>query len=370
MRLPGARRRVVITGIGVAGAPFTGGWARLGASLGAPGLSLGGAAPAALEGLMEGVDTRRLSRVCQLSLAAAHLAVRDAGDDPEALLGLVVGTELGDLHSTRDFFEGYRTRGSAGLSALLFPNTVMNTMAAATAIALQARGPSLTINAPAIPGELAVARAAALIAGGRAERLLAGGVDELDPYVVEMLGAMNVETRGRGEGAAFLMLETVERARARAARVLGEILGVATGALPARPLGVGRTDRSRAVGMALERAGARVQDIGWVYASAGGDAGRDAWERSVLEAALAPHRPPVAALGLAWGQHAGLGAVRVAAAAWTARSGLLPAIVGESPVGSPAAVGLERVSPGAGLVHALARGGGQAAIVVGPDPDR
>jgi 3-oxoacyl-[acyl-carrier-protein] synthase II len=319
---------------------------------------------------MEGVDTRRLSRVCQLSLAAAHLAVRDAGDDPEALLGLVVGTELGDLHSTRDFFEGYRTRGSAGLSALLFPNTVMNTMAAATAIALQARGPSLTINAPAIPGELAVARAAALIAGGRAERLLAGGVDELDPYVVEMLGAMNVETRGRGEGAAFLMLETVERARARAARVLGEILGVATGALPARPLGVGRTDRSRAVGMALERAGARVQDIGWVYASAGGDAGRDAWERSVLEAALAPHRPPVAALGLAWGQHAGLGAVRVAAAAWTARSGLLPAIVGESPVGSPAAVGLERVSPGAGLVHALARGGGQAAIVVGPDPDR
>src|SRR5205085_739772 len=73
------------------------------------------------------------------------------------------------------------------LSPLLFPNTVMNTMAAATAIALSARDLSLTLNAPTVAGELAVIRAAGAVAAGRVAVLLAGGVDELDPAVGTVL---------------------------------------------------------------------------------------------------------------------------------------------------------------------------------------
>jgi 3-oxoacyl-(acyl-carrier-protein) synthase len=361
-------RPVAITGVGAIGAPFSGGSPALSASLARPQRCTGGLAEGTLAGAMDGVDARRLSRVCQLALAAARLATADAGGEADAPLGIVVGTELGDLHSTRDFADGYLARGQGGVSALLFPNTVMNAMAAATSIALQARGLSLSINAPGIAGDLAVARAAASIAAGRADRLLAGGVDELDPYIVEVLGRMGVEVRDRGEGAAFVMLESMDGARARGARVLGEILAVATGAVPARTLGVGRTARSRAVAVALERAGRSPGDVGWVYASLGGDAARDRWESAVLEAALAPHRPPVAALGSLWGQHAGLGALRVAAAAWTARSGLLPATGGPEAAAPGAGVALTRIGPGPGLVHGLARGGIHAAIVVGPPP--
>src|SRR6185503_2286933 len=132
--------------------------------------------------------------VCQLTIAAARLAVGESGFDPNrdlsGGLGLVIGSELGDFTSTIAFADGYLAKGPAGLSALLFPNTVMNTMAATTAIAVASRELSLTINVPTVAGELAVARAAAAVAGGRVDAVLAGGVDEVDPLVAEMLDAL------------------------------------------------------------------------------------------------------------------------------------------------------------------------------------
>ncbi len=79
----------------------------------------------------------------------------------------------------------------------------MNTMAAATSIALGARALSLTINAPTLAGELAIARATACIASGRAQRLLAGGVDENDPFVGEVLRRLGADLGVRGEGAGI-----------------------------------------------------------------------------------------------------------------------------------------------------------------------
>jgi hypothetical protein len=104
---------------------------------------------------------------------------------------------------------------------------------------------------------------------------------------------------------------------------------------------------------ALERA--EIARPGWIYASASGDAERDAWEARVLGAALRGAAAPTASLTPLLGQHAGVGALRVAAAAWTARAGLLPDESG----GEPA-----RVS-GPGLVHGLGRGGNHVALVIG-----
>ncbi len=355
------RRGVVITGVGVVNAAIVGASPALGAWLRQPRAAersrAGGARPAVrlpeatLAGLIDPGEARRLARVCQLTIAAGRLAVAESGVDPASGLGLVVGSELGDFTSTIAFADGYLARGPAGLSALLFPNTVMNTMAAATAIAVASRELSLTINVPTISGELAVARAVAAVASGRVDAVLAGGVDELDPLVAEMLDALG-DDGVRGEGATFLVLEAAAVARARGATILGRIAGAAWRSLPARPWGVGRRTASRAIEEALARAARPAP--GWLYVSASGDGPRDAWESQVVSAALGPGRAPAVSLGPLLGHHAGLGALHVAAAAWTARAGLLP----DGGGGEPRRVG------GCGLVHGLGRGGGHIALIV------
>jgi 3-oxoacyl-(acyl-carrier-protein) synthase len=201
-----------------------------------------------------------------------------------------------------------------------------------------------------------VAQAASAVATGRAEAMLAGGVDEVDSWLARALGAANA-TESWSEGATYLVLESLDSARARGVRPLGEIRGAAWGTLPARPHGVGRASASTAIAAAQKAAAVDRAFLGWVYASLSGDEARAAWERAVLEAALGSPVLPTLGLRSLLGQHAGAGALTVAAAAWTARTGRLPVADGET-------AGPRRVVPGPGLVHALARGGDHAVLIV------
>ncbi len=349
---------VVVTGVGTLNAAFAGGADALAAWLAEPRSVLAPAddfpAPVArlpggaLETFLDETQLRRLSRVSQLAVAAARLALDDAELVPGHDLGLIVGTEFGDLRSTMEFADGYLSAGPAGLSALLFPNTVMNTMAAATSIAIAARGLSLTLNEATIAGELAVAQAAAAVAAGRVPAALAGGVDQVDAFLAGALDDLGTPQVCRGEGATFLVLETLETARGRGARVLGRIAGVSCAALPARPHGIGRSRTARGAGLgALAGASVFAASVGRVYTATNGDAARDAWEDRLLDAAL-PHRPPRTALRLLLGDHAGIGPLSVAAAALAAGDG--------DPRGSRRAADA--------LVHGVARGGAHVAIVV------
>jgi 3-oxoacyl-[acyl-carrier-protein] synthase II len=376
-----ADRRVVVTGIGTVNASTAGGRDALAGALAIGRSAIGpvrafdttalssrlGAEvdEATLASLVDRDAARRLSRICRLALGACLLAVRDAEVAGGPGLGIVVGTEYGDFTSSRDFAQGFLRRGPAGLSPMIFPNTVMNTMASIAAIAIGAKAPSITVNQAVLAGDLAVARGARLVADGRAEAVVAGGVDELFHDVYERLAQMGALSpmRGRpggegcrpfaadhngpvlGEGATFLVLEEREAARARGTRIIAEIAATAWGNVPVAPHTghAGRKDPVSPVARLIRGRGRT--GIARCYGAGNGDPAVDDWERALLGRDLAAPDDLVPPLSLAplFGQHGGLGALRVGAAALDAARGV-----------------------SAVLVHGIARGGCRTALVVEP----
>jgi 3-oxoacyl-[acyl-carrier-protein] synthase II len=383
-------RRVVVTGMGMVSAAGTGGTRTVSEMLARGDCGIrpvrsfdttalpchlaGEVDDATLETLIDRDAARRLSRICRLTVAACRLAVEDARVDTGPALGLVVGTEFGDFRSSGEFATGFLNRGPAGLSPMLFPGTVMNAMGAAAAIAIGVKGPTVTLNQMVVAGDLAIARGAGLIARGQAEAVLAGGVDELcGPVYRRLADELGVLSPARGvggrregaegsrpyaadrngpvlgEGAAFVVLEDEEIARARGATVLAEVAAARWGNVPVAPhtAPAGRRDARSPVVAGLAEAGLAQAALESLWGSGNGDVALDAWELALLGADL-PNRPdllpPRAVAGLV-GQHGGLGAIRVGGAALAARTG-------------------------SALVHGLARGGCRVALVLAPSAPR
>jgi 3-oxoacyl-(acyl-carrier-protein) synthase len=271
---------------------------------------------------------------------------------------------------------------------MVFPNTVMNTMAAAASIAVGAKGASVTLNQQTVAGELAVARAAAMVASGRMQAVLAGGVDEIAPTLYRMLSKLRALSpmndgpegcwpfdrrhNGRvlGEGATFVLLEPLENALERGATIYAELRGAAWGNSPggAHRRGSSANGNGSVITRALAQAELPLEAIGWAYLSGNGDPALDDWQLKRVNAAFTAHQPRLTSLTPLAGDHAGLGALRVAAATWTTRSGRVPSISSlRDPVSSDCAfaTGSQHCSAkGPGLVHGVARGGTEVALVI------
>ena len=380
------RRRVVITGMGTVNACIAGGTDAVAGALaaarsaiapvqsfavdGCPSRLAAEVGAATLASLVDRAAARRLSRICQLAVAACRLAVDDARIEGGVGLGIVVGTEHGDFRSSEEFAAGFLRRGPSGLSPMIFPNTVMNTMGAAAAIAVGAKGPSVTMNQATLAGDLAVARAAAMVLTGRAEAMVAGGVDELCGIVYRQLAQMRalspMGSGGRegcrpyaadhngpvlGEGATFLVLEDLAAARARGATIHGEVLGAAWSNVPVAPHTAprARPDGNSPVRRLLGGLGLAPGSLRLRYGSGNGDPDVDDWEIALLARDVGDGHDgsePPRSLAPLFGQHGGLGGLRVAAAALDAQRGTAPV-----------------------LVHGIARGGCRTALVIGA-PDR
>ena len=235
-------------------------------------------------------EARRLERNVVLAVAAAREAWQDAGVDgvDPARAGILVGSAIGGVMGVLVQDEVLRERGHTRVSPWFLPNVLVDSASGQIAIDLGLRGPNYAPVSACATGSHAVGEGAELIRRGDADVVLAGGTEScMHPVILAGFTAMRGlvaeeedPTRASrpfdatragfvmGEGACVLLLEDLERARERGARVYAEVLGYGTSndahhmAQP-DPASVGVAEMMRA---ALERAGVEPERVGYVNA--------------------------------------------------------------------------------------------------------
>jgi 3-oxoacyl-[acyl-carrier-protein] synthase II len=305
-------------------------------------------------------NLRPIDRTSRLLLVAAGQALAASGWSAERRsqedVGLVLGTNFCSLRTIAEFDRRGVQLGPSYASPFDFANSVINAAAGQTAIWYGLRGVNSTVSAGEASGLAAIAQASDLIAGGRAEALLAGGVEELCFESVlgfERAGRLAVQAERRtesdglpagavpfaagrsgftlAEGAALVCLESAERAAARGARVLAEVLGHGEAFDAERAPGSLAAAVERAVRAALADSGLGPADVDAVSASANGSVLGDREEARGLAAALGARAAavPVTAIKAMLGEAVGAsGGLQAVAMLETLQSGELPGIRG------------------------------------------
>jgi 3-oxoacyl-[acyl-carrier-protein] synthase II len=192
-------------------------------------------------------EVRKLERNVLLALGAAHEAMGDAGlngFDP-ARVGVVFGTAIGGVNGILEQEQILRERGPDRVSPNFLPNVLVDSASGQLAISLGIKGLNYAVVSACATGSHAIGEAAEIIKRGDAEAILAGGGEAcMHPLILAGFTAMRglaVEdedpprasrpfdaTRAgfvMGEGACVLVLEDLDAARARGARVYAEVLG-------------------------------------------------------------------------------------------------------------------------------------------------
>ena len=364
----GPGRRVAVTGIGAVSALGMGRedtWAALAAGRSGAGPIAGfdasehrvkiacEARAFAAEDFLERREARRMDRYSQMAIAAATLALADAGRDvPDG--GVGVGAVIGSAGGGSQVREGQHramlARGPGRLSPFTIPSSITNMGAGQISMALGLRGPVTTTCNACAAGTDALGLAAAIIRRGDAEVMLAGGADAMvTPFWVAAFDAMRVASRRNddpegasrpfdvardgfliGEGGTVLVLEEMEAARARGARILCELAGYGASAdahhiTDPDPSGA---PQARAVSGALAAAGRRPEEVGYVNLHGGASQPGDPAEARALHAALGPEvaaRTPVSATKPMHGHCMGAaGALESAVAVMALAEGLIP----------------------------------------------
>jgi 3-oxoacyl-[acyl-carrier-protein] synthase II len=313
---------------------------------------------------------RRIDHASLMALAAARQALADAGiadaslDPARTALGL--GSALGNLRETSRFLDRVFDRGAG--NPLAFPNMVMNAPLSYVSIELGITGPSAMLTEVEVSGEAAIAWGARAIADGAADVCVAGATDELADVLAPIQGRAGGLTRGiarpldrasdgraLGEGAAMLVLEPLERARVRGARIYAELAPHPGFGVPSSVHGHPRDPGAVAAMLAP-----LVDGVDLVVAAANGMPAFDAVEARVLSS-LVGARVPVTAPRGAIGDFGAAGALAIAAAALALHDGRVPPTVG---CRLPAREGLDvvvdaarAVRPAVVLVNGLGRGG-------------
>lgn len=298
-------------------------------------------------------EARRMDRYAQFALAASMQAMQDAGlvvtDENRDRIGVVVGTGIGGLGTLFEQMQVFAERGPSRVSPFLAPMMASDAAAGMTAIQLGLRGPNMGVVTACASGANAVGEAAEVIRRGQADAILAGGSDAtIVPIAMAGLGAMGaLSTRNddpqrasrpfdgtrdgfvMGEGAAILLLEALESARQRGARILAEVVGYGftNDAYHISAPAENGAGAARCMQMALAQAGLEPGAIGYINAHGTSTPLNDKSETAAIKTVFGEqaYKTPISSIKSMTGHLLGAsGALETLACVKVFQSGMLP----------------------------------------------
>ena len=301
---------------------------------------------------MDRRDARRMARFSQLAVAATRQAIEDAGLDLNRVdrerVGVLMGNGIGGMPNTDAAMRTILSRGGMRLDPLFLPKMLPNMAAAQVSMIFGAKGFNSTTITACAASTQALGEARDVIRLGRADVMLAGGteagISELGMSGFAVMHALSTRNdapqkasrpfdAGRdgfvaAEGSAMLILESLEHARARGARILAEVVGFAScndgyHLVAPHPDGEGAV---RTMRWALEDAGLQPEEVDYVNAHGTSTPLNDVSETLAIKAVFGEHayRIPISSTKSMIGHAMGAsGALESLACVMTLQTGII-----------------------------------------------
>ena len=255
----------------------------------------------------EGGKDAYIDRFAQFSVVAAREALRNSGVQLTAELrensAIVCGSAVGGQAAIESGFEDLWVQGRGRVHPLTIPKTMANAGASHIAMDMGLSGPTYTVSTACSSANHAIGQAFRLVRDGEAELAMTGGSEAM--FTIGMLKAWEAmrvvapdtcrpfskDRRGLilGEGGAMMVLEPMDAAKARGAKIYGEICGFGMTADAHHLTQPTVQGPARAMRGALREAGLAPESVGYINAHGTGTPGNDPVESSAIREVFGAH---------------------------------------------------------------------------------
>ncbi|AYD41327.1 beta-ketoacyl-[acyl-carrier-protein] synthase II [Clostridium fermenticellae] len=263
------------------------------------------------EDYMEKKEARRLDRFCQFAIAAAAQAVSDADLDVEKVdkerFGVIVGSGIGGIGNIESEKIKLIERGPNRVHPLFIPMVISNMAAGNISIKFGAKGPCTNIVTACATGTNCIGEAFRMIKDGISDIMIAGGTEAaITPLTIAGFTSLTALSKSSdplrasipfdkerngfvmGEGSGILILESLEHAKARGAKIYGELVGYGSTCdayhiTSPSPDGEGA---ARAIEIAIKEANIDPGEVSYINAHGTGTSVNDKFETAAIKRAF------------------------------------------------------------------------------------
>ena len=301
-------------------------------------------------------EARKMDKYCQYAMVAADEAVKDSGLDLETInkenLAVIVGSGIGGLNTIEAEHTKLMEKGPNRVSPFLIPMIISNIAAGNIAIKYGSKGMCTSVVTACATGTNAIGDAFHMIQDGRADIIIAGGAEgSITPLALAGFASLTALSKSEdplrasipfdkerdgfimGEGAGIVILESLEHAEKRNARIYAEMKGYgatcdAYHITSPSPDGEGA---ARAMVMALKDGDVKAEEVSYINAHGTSTPYNDKFETAAIKAAFGEHayKIPVSSTKSMTGHLLGAaGAIEAIVCAKALGEGFVPATIG------------------------------------------